>query len=386
MAAGESLVWEVLNSGGDAGRLFGPDNTAEAAALKRAYKTLAVRLHPDKNTHSRAAEAFQLMQQAFETTLASLHAKPPPPPPPLTTTRTTSTTTNSSHRKPQPSSRPPPPPPPPPPAHHQHYHYPQQERQKEKPYSSVSHDMGLFDIPLPPDVFGEFIMPDEPVSMEKKVPAANDNSGLPQPLQRGARPPPTLHLASSDNDGDNTDGNDDDKNGESHCKSLNRSTKKEYGNTGKLDEERRAAQIQQDEKKHDASRQISMQLFAKFDISDDEGELKPTHCSTKVFSGKRHDTSPNQQKQQEQSKIKKSTITTNLSKTVACPFCGTGGFSVHTPLVVVCPGCHSQIVPTALGMMAAERHALTGRNKGGNSKNEQCACGKAKKGMCFICD
>lgn len=51
-------------------RLFGSTQAvSEEAELKKVYKRLAIKLHPDKNTHPDASKAFQVLQTCFEATL-----------------------------------------------------------------------------------------------------------------------------------------------------------------------------------------------------------------------------------------------------------------------------------------------------------------------------
>ncbi|CAG9577300.1 DnaJ_domain-containing_protein/JDP74/J74 [Leishmania major strain Friedlin] len=52
-------------------RIFGHDSLQSAATLRHHYRQLAIRVHPDKNTSSRASEAFQLLQSCFEYLISS---------------------------------------------------------------------------------------------------------------------------------------------------------------------------------------------------------------------------------------------------------------------------------------------------------------------------
>ncbi|TPP54331.1 DnaJ domain family protein [Leishmania donovani] len=56
-------------------RIFGHDSLQSAAMLRRRYRQLAIRVHPDKNTSSRASEAFQLLQSCFEYLVSSREAR-----------------------------------------------------------------------------------------------------------------------------------------------------------------------------------------------------------------------------------------------------------------------------------------------------------------------
>ncbi|GMM54737.1 type I HSP40 co-chaperone [Maudiozyma humilis] len=42
------------------------EKTASDGEIKKAYRKLAIRLHPDKNPHPRASEAFKVINRAFE--------------------------------------------------------------------------------------------------------------------------------------------------------------------------------------------------------------------------------------------------------------------------------------------------------------------------------
>ncbi|KAI5685832.1 DnaJ domain containing protein [Leishmania braziliensis] len=55
-------------------RIFGRDSLQSAAALKRRYRQLAIRVHPDKNPSSQASEAFQVLQSCFEHAIHSREA------------------------------------------------------------------------------------------------------------------------------------------------------------------------------------------------------------------------------------------------------------------------------------------------------------------------
>ena len=47
--------------------MLGVARRADAAAIKRAYRALALRVHPDKNPDERAPAAFKALQDAYNT-------------------------------------------------------------------------------------------------------------------------------------------------------------------------------------------------------------------------------------------------------------------------------------------------------------------------------
>ena len=54
-----------MDAGDDPYAVLGLAPDADAAALRRAYRRLALRLHPDKADHPEARDAFAAMQLAF---------------------------------------------------------------------------------------------------------------------------------------------------------------------------------------------------------------------------------------------------------------------------------------------------------------------------------
>ncbi|KEG15355.1 hypothetical protein DQ04_00101220 [Trypanosoma grayi] len=363
--SGEALVAHVLSTNGDATRLFGTGSLTEEFALKRAYKAMALRLHPDKNTHAGSHEAFQLMQRAFEAALESLrsrapapaatHATPPPPPPPQQRQRSAAAA----------AARPPP----------SDIYQQQPQKQREQQQRGAFSDNDLFEIPLPPDVFGEFTVPSGAAAAAAAE--ATEQQGS-RPLERCTKPLPALDLSSSDGD------NNDDHWDERVCQTPRRDNEQEGVKKEKKTAERRAVRHQ----KRDASRSSLKQLFAEFNISDDEGEKEQDHhpggSSSSGRGTHREPCSAPPRQQQEQPNSQRAT-TNKVCATVACPSCGAGKFPVQIMAGVVCPACRFQFVPTAVSMMATERHA-TGRKKGNASLGEMCACGRAKKGLCFLCN
>jgi hypothetical protein len=83
-----------------------PGTTPEGD-IKRAYKKLALRMHPDKNSHPDAAQAFQILQSVFEAALEGKNLAQPQPRPQQANGRTQRPTRQ------QQQYHPPPPPPPP---------------------------------------------------------------------------------------------------------------------------------------------------------------------------------------------------------------------------------------------------------------------------------
>ena len=64
-AAPSELVELVLSKGGCARRCLGLDPCAGRDAARKRYLSLALRLHPDKIDHPRAAEAFAAVEAAW---------------------------------------------------------------------------------------------------------------------------------------------------------------------------------------------------------------------------------------------------------------------------------------------------------------------------------
>ncbi len=60
-----SLVRNILKAGGDLYAVMGVVKTASDDEIKKAYRKLALKLHPDKNTAARAEEAFKALSKAF---------------------------------------------------------------------------------------------------------------------------------------------------------------------------------------------------------------------------------------------------------------------------------------------------------------------------------
>lgn len=63
----EKIALEVLSKDKQAFyELLKVDRSANDVEIKKSYRKLAVKLHPDKNPHPRASEAFKVINRAFE--------------------------------------------------------------------------------------------------------------------------------------------------------------------------------------------------------------------------------------------------------------------------------------------------------------------------------
>ncbi|EKF38432.1 hypothetical protein MOQ_001361 [Trypanosoma cruzi marinkellei] len=353
-----------MRTNGNPLRLFGADGVTAESALKRVYKALALRLHPDKNTHPRAHEAFQVLQQSFEATLESLQSKAPDE----KKTRRTSTPPSSSSWFTQSTAPPPPPPPPPPSFAFAKSTLPggREGEQKRRQRAFAGND--LFEIPLPPDVFGAFVAPD---SSEPPDASVSKSCRGTKPPAKITKPLPALALSSDD----------EEHVGEAGGRQASRRDDEQEHASQRRNAERKAVP----KEKRSTSRRTLMQLFAEFNISDDEEEIAPVNHPTGQETGHHWEPSSSHETNRRQQSGAGKPATTLASSSVACPCCGAGEFSARIMRGVVCQSCRAQFVPAAIGMMAAERHAA-GRKKEHASRGELCACGKAKKGLCFLCD
>ncbi|RNF10680.1 hypothetical protein TraAM80_01383 [Trypanosoma rangeli] len=357
--SGEALVSYVLFTGRDAVRLFGVDGVMAESALKRTYKALALRLHPDKNTQPGAHEAFQVLQQSFEATLAALQSTAAHE----AATQGASPPTASSSWFTTPTA--PPPPPPPFPAFAQSSLSGNCKSGQRESKCLVA-DNSLFEIPLPPDIFAECVTHDNPTPSETLA-----TSRRTKPPEKRTTPLPTLDFSSSD----------DDHAGEAGNRQASRLGNDQERVNCSLNAERNTAQ----RKKRSVSRRTLMQLFAEFDISDDEEDKATIHHPTSNETDHHWEPPFGRESGQRQQLASGKPVSTRASAVVACPCCGAGVFFVHVVSGVVCPSCHAQFVPAAIGMMDAKCHA-TGRKKEHTLRGELCACGKASKGLCFLCD
>lgn len=63
----EKIILEVLSKQKHAFyEILNVEKTADSNEIKKAYRKLAIKLHPDKNSHPKASEAFKVINRAFE--------------------------------------------------------------------------------------------------------------------------------------------------------------------------------------------------------------------------------------------------------------------------------------------------------------------------------
>lgn len=65
----EKVVKQVLSAKGDYYRVLAVERTSSDGDIKKAYRKLALKIHPDKNSHPSAPEAFKAASRAFEVLL-----------------------------------------------------------------------------------------------------------------------------------------------------------------------------------------------------------------------------------------------------------------------------------------------------------------------------
>ena len=60
-----SLVRDIIRAGNDLYAILSLPKSADDDDIKKAYRKLALKLHPDKNKAARADEAFKAISKAF---------------------------------------------------------------------------------------------------------------------------------------------------------------------------------------------------------------------------------------------------------------------------------------------------------------------------------
>jgi len=119
----QQFIQRIIKSNGDVYRVLGLDARASAETIKKAYRRLVVKVHPDKcidkSMKADCDIAFKIMQKSYERALAELSTNEPrkkqrqSPPPPMYQNNTPMTNAwNDSPEKTVPEWSPSPPPPP----------------------------------------------------------------------------------------------------------------------------------------------------------------------------------------------------------------------------------------------------------------------------------
>lgn len=62
----EKIVKAIISQKGDYYRILSVEKSSTDVEIKKAYRKLALKVHPDKNTHPNAQEAFKIVCRAFE--------------------------------------------------------------------------------------------------------------------------------------------------------------------------------------------------------------------------------------------------------------------------------------------------------------------------------
>jgi hypothetical protein len=175
----------ALASDGQACNIFSAEELSAPGTLKKAFRRLALLLHPDKNSHPDAAQGFQKLQAAFEAALAGNHgtkskpqpaqkpapqSKPAPKPQPAPQRSAAQEAGRHQQAPPPPSHAGAPPPPKPP----------------KPPAASAKADFFDDDFPLPPDVF-DMPLPKRSGAAAKKKAGGGAPPPPPPPMPSGPR-------------------------------------------------------------------------------------------------------------------------------------------------------------------------------------------------------
>ncbi|EAN79859.1 hypothetical protein, conserved [Trypanosoma brucei brucei TREU927] len=372
---GDDLVQRILMSKGEAAILFGNNALLEEGALKKAYKLMALRTHPDKNPHPSAHEAFQLVQQAFETALRPLQSKPDPreskPAPtsarPATAARTAKPPSSAGGPPPPPSWWKPPVPSPTTPTSSSHSAN-DSRAQHRRPTESGEHRSfrdDFAEVPLPPDIFNKF---DGDTSHPLSPPPS---------VAKRAKPLPTFDVSGSDDDGVEAE-----KQGTSRVRSHFAGQRQTPGShkPGANGGKQRSVPCSLKE------------LFGMFDISDDDNDdLISIPISSPTAGASRHPstTQPAQMRGKQSTFGRRQNAFTadtpsRGQKNVSCPFCSAGEFPAHVVSTVVCSSCSARFVPAGVREMSTSSKGVRSGAKA--YRGDLCACGKASKGSCFLCE
>lgn len=447
--SGDDAVIFALQNEASAVAFFGQDLLQQRCcdALKRLYKKLAIKLHPDKNGHTEAGKAFQILQSMFEVTLTAFTAAPPPavhstssqprppssaagapPPPPASFKQSYSpppappkTQPQAASSKPR-STHPPPPPfpnaskaaaPPPPP-----------------PSSATTFEYD--DIPLPPDVFGDVAWDDDwtnqtckttTTGTTAKPPPPPPPPPPPAPMFAASSPPPMfaqaekpsasyasqsskkatgahcqLPVPSLDSDEDDDRGVASDSSDDMEAVLAKRYT---AAKKRRQQQEAAAAAREEREKKRISTVKSLHQLFAEFGIMDDDKDdgsiLGQDGVVGVQVTGQRRGggvASPTSAAFTPTSSAPQSTrVASGRRSTPSAP---TVNLDLRT---AACPVCASEIALAAPGLVSTAIYCaqcqkyvvpLTAMNqqtlRSATGRGNTCSCGKAKKGHCFLCE
>jgi hypothetical protein len=390
MASSSGLLQTALASGGDPRALFTAEQLGDTTALKRAYKMMALKLHPDKNDHADAGRAFQLMQAAFEAALklSATGARPrtaqaPPPSQSRQSQPHASQPPPTAARQPQPSAQPagptarPPPPPPPPPM-------PNGTRRKAT-------DDIFEDFPLPPDVFDAPL----PKAAQSGARASGPPPPPPPPMRttgassRPAPPPPPPPPPQAARAGDDTRhasrvDEDWERAGFFQTRPSAYTWTPTDGHSDASPENTQRT-VNQKQPRSAAVESLSS-LFAKFNVvlEDDDEE---------VFAAPNRGARPRPASSApSQTPIAAESSSGSLSDSrrpapqpvatikLKCLACKASISAPSNVSHVSCAGCGAYVnVASALAANAA-----SGRTDG-KKKSDRCACGASKRGACFMC-